>query len=332
MPRKSERIDHAIDAIRAGVDERQTALRTSMPAIVQSVDFGSYSLSLQPAIQGSMTLPSGERQTTTLPILADVPVVIPRGGGFALTFPLRAGDQALVSFSDRCIDTWWQSGGVAPPAEERMHDLSDGLAIPGPVTPAHPISGISSERVELRDDAGTSLVAIDRDGHIEMQGAETATLRDESGDNAVEVSASGTVSTTAETEITSAAPTITLTAETMITLQAPTIQLLGQVSSASISSLADNLSGVQSTLDSLDIDLLRQAMTTTYNRDIDGRLVQIDETLFPGGPETRTTTYVYDIDGALTGVVVAIGEYLYTTTYIYAAGVLTGMMKIKTPL
>lgn len=54
-----------------------------------------------------------------LPILPDVPVVFPGGGGFALTFPVAAGDECLVVFASRCIDAWWQSGGVGEPMEPR---------------------------------------------------------------------------------------------------------------------------------------------------------------------------------------------------------------------
>ena len=67
-----------------------------------------------------------------------MPVVFPGGGGFALTFPVAAGDECLVVFASRCIDAWWQSGGVGEPMEPRMHDLSDGFALIGVRSqPAH---------------------------------------------------------------------------------------------------------------------------------------------------------------------------------------------------
>lgn len=58
-------------------------------------------------------------------------MVFPGGGGFELTFPLAAGDEGIVVFASRCIDAWWQQSGVQPQAELRMHDLSDGMFIPG---------------------------------------------------------------------------------------------------------------------------------------------------------------------------------------------------------
>ncbi len=78
------------------------------------------------------------------PLLVDVPVVFPRGGGCTLTFPVKAGDECLVIFADRCIDFWWQSGGIQEPVDERMHDLSDAFCIVGPQSQAKKIGGIST--------------------------------------------------------------------------------------------------------------------------------------------------------------------------------------------
>lgn len=74
-------------------------------------------------------LPDGSTQS--LPLLVDCPVLTPQGGGGALQFPIAAGDQCLVLFSDRRIDEWLQNGAEAAPGDGRMHDLSDGIAIVG---------------------------------------------------------------------------------------------------------------------------------------------------------------------------------------------------------
>jgi hypothetical protein len=70
----------------------------------------------------------------------------PRGGGCTLTFPVKEGDECLVIFADRCIDFWWQSGGIQEPVDGRMHDLSDAFCIVGPQSQAKKISGISTTR------------------------------------------------------------------------------------------------------------------------------------------------------------------------------------------
>ena len=50
-----------------------------------------------------------------LPLLVDVPVVFPRGGGVTLTLPVVPAMSAFVVFADRCIDI----GGRAEVQEPR---------------------------------------------------------------------------------------------------------------------------------------------------------------------------------------------------------------------
>lgn len=63
--------------------------------------------------------------------LVDVPVFTLQGGGGALQFPISAGDNCIVLFSDRNLDTWFQTGSEAIPPNSRFHDLSDGIALVG---------------------------------------------------------------------------------------------------------------------------------------------------------------------------------------------------------
>lgn len=94
------------------------------------------------AIMGKRVLASGG--FSDYPPLIDVPVVTLQGGGAVLQLPVASGDFCVVLFSDRDIDAWFTSGSATPPATDRAHDFSDGLAIvglnplsnPGAVTPA----------------------------------------------------------------------------------------------------------------------------------------------------------------------------------------------------
>lgn len=141
--------------------ERETTknqIRVALPGIVQSFDPGTVTAVVQPSIRSVETDNDGNRITKNYPLLVDVPVIFPRGGGCTLTFPVKAGDECLVIFADRCIDFWWQNGGVQEPVDDRVHDLSDAFCIVGPQSQAQKISGISTSAVELRsDDGGTKL-------------------------------------------------------------------------------------------------------------------------------------------------------------------------------
>lgn len=156
-------------------------LRVAMPGIIQSFDAAEVTAVVQPAIRCVETDNDGNRTTRDYPLLTDVPVVFPRGGGCTLTFPVKAGDECLVIFADRCIDFWWQSGSVQEPVDDRMHDLSDAFAIVGPQSQAKKISSISASGAQLRTDDGKAFIEVAAGGNITAQTAGTLTAKADGG-------------------------------------------------------------------------------------------------------------------------------------------------------
>lgn len=146
--------------MRAILDGFQSTVWTALPATVISFDPTEMTVKLQPTIQEPVPQPDGTIVPTQLPVLIHCPVVFPGNAAYVLTFPLAAGDEGLVVFASRCIDAWWQQGGVQPPAENRMHDLSDGFFIPGGVSKPHAPPAISTASVQLRSHDGTTYVEI----------------------------------------------------------------------------------------------------------------------------------------------------------------------------
>jgi hypothetical protein len=163
-----ERINDPEDAQRTALAGLQARIRTAMPGIVTAVDLGRQVLSVQPAIQGQQDSPDGTTANVNLPLLVDVPICWPRAGGFAITFPIAPGDEVLVVFGDRCIDAWWQSGGVGVALEQRMHDLSDAFAIPGPSSQPRKLAGVSATAMQMRNDAGTAYIEITPAGFVNI--------------------------------------------------------------------------------------------------------------------------------------------------------------------
>lgn len=145
------------DAIRGAMAMTWTAL----PGIVQSFDPVAMTCVVQPAIKARRTLPTGAIVTDALPLLVDCPVHFPSGGQCTLTFPVAPGDECLVVFSSRCIDGWWQSGGVQEQAELRMHDLSDGFVLVGVRSQPRVIPNVSTSATQLRSDDGSTLIELD---------------------------------------------------------------------------------------------------------------------------------------------------------------------------
>lgn len=154
----NQRTAGQMQAIQAGLDGLNNDLRVAIPGIITKWNKVDQTVEVQPAVMEHLTQNSVESDVA-LPILVDVPVVMPRAGGYSLVFAPKPGDPCLVVFADSCIDSWWQSGSVQPQADIRRHDLSDGFAILGcwPKTnqPKIPDTG-----VRLQNDEGTAGVYI----------------------------------------------------------------------------------------------------------------------------------------------------------------------------
>lgn len=156
-----ERAADATAAMIAALDGRQAEIHTAFPGIVDTYNPVLQTCTVQPAIQAQLLGPDGVAQWITLPLLLDVPVVFPSGGGYTLTFPISPGDEVLVILAERCIDAWWAYGGVQVQAELRMHDLSDGFALPGPKSKTNALANVSTDSVQLRSDDGNTFVELE---------------------------------------------------------------------------------------------------------------------------------------------------------------------------
>ena len=92
--RREERLDDPEESLRLALENAQSQMWTALPSVVTAVDLSKQTVSVQPSVQGNISAPDGSSQSVNLPLLVDVPIVWPRAGGFALTFPIVAGDEA----------------------------------------------------------------------------------------------------------------------------------------------------------------------------------------------------------------------------------------------
>lgn len=143
-------------AMEAAIETRALDLHTAIPGTVKSFDASSQTCTAQPGIQRIFR----DSGPTDLPLLVDVPVQFPRGGDYVLTFPVKAGDECLLVFSERAIDSWYEKGGSQPPVEYRTHDLSDACAIMGISSKPSKVDNFSTSAVELRRLDGGAKVSV----------------------------------------------------------------------------------------------------------------------------------------------------------------------------
>jgi len=157
---RTERWEENANAVIAAIDGRQSHMWTAIPGIVQSFNAEHNTVEVQPTIQRKLRQPDGTSIDETLSLCVDVPVHFPSGGGFTMTVPVQRGDECLLVFSSRCIDNWWDRGGVQPQRIERMHNPSDGFAILGTRSKPRALKNVSTSNVQLRSDDGSVFIEI----------------------------------------------------------------------------------------------------------------------------------------------------------------------------
>lgn len=164
MDRK-ERIHDLRETLIATLQGWQADMWSSMPGIVQSVDLVKQTCVVQIAIQMAVQdITTGTTQLQSVSPLLDCPLFFPHGGNMSITFPVAAGDECLVVFASRCIDGWWQNGGVQPQAIFRMHDLSDGFAFVGFRSNGNVVGSISATKLQIRSADGDNVIEVDPTG------------------------------------------------------------------------------------------------------------------------------------------------------------------------
>ncbi|WP_157966827.1 Gp138 family membrane-puncturing spike protein [Pseudomonas sichuanensis] len=219
----NERLDDPLTPVLVAQRSAQSKLWTSLPGIIQSFDPVAMTCVVQPAIQAFVTTDDGAMVLTSLPLLLDCPVQFPAGGGCTLTFPVKPNDECLVVFASRCIDSWWQSGGVQAQAELRMHDLSDGFALLGFRSQPRVIGGVSQQAVQLRSDDGQAFIEVNPTSH------------------AINATTIGAMTASAEGGMTLTAPLVTINGNVQVNGRVDTTE---DVKAGDISLQAHRTSGV----------------------------------------------------------------------------------------
>jgi phage baseplate assembly protein gpV len=156
----------------------------------EDMDHVTQTVKVQIALQERVQTATGLQWWDVQPIVM-VPVIVPRGGGVALTFPVKKGDEGLLVFCDTCLDNWWQYGQTnASPAqnlpsgvpasgsqtqnEVRRHHVHDCGFIPGFCSQPNVLTDYSMTSAQLRTDDGAVIVDVAETG-VTIMAADGAT-------------------------------------------------------------------------------------------------------------------------------------------------------------
>lgn len=121
-------------------------------------DSDGRTLVAQPAIQRRDVAQDGTVSFVDHPLLLDVPLHHPGGGGVTHTFPIATGDEIISLIASRALDVWHQQGGPSAPMSTRTNSLSDAIAIPGLRSIPRQLEQISTSSAQVRDDAKLNVI------------------------------------------------------------------------------------------------------------------------------------------------------------------------------
>lgn len=94
----------------------------------------------------------------TPPPIQNVMVSMPMGADYSIKLPITVGDTGLAFFCDRSLDNWSVQGGIVDPQDNRNHDISDPVFVPG----LYPFN-------EQTEDDTTDLVMTNGDAKARLQ-------------------------------------------------------------------------------------------------------------------------------------------------------------------
>ena len=103
-----------------------------------------------------------------MPAIPDVPILFYSVGPFVITLPIKPGDEVILFFADRCINSWWQNGGIQNQFELRSHDLSDAFAFPGPKSLPNVFPNINPDNLQIRTKDGSAYIEMTPEGVINI--------------------------------------------------------------------------------------------------------------------------------------------------------------------
>ena len=127
------------DLLEAAMASHLENVHTAIPGVV--VSGGGGVVNVKPLLNRKLR----DGTVEEMPVIPNVPVWFPRGGGASITWPVGAGDGCLLIFAERSLDEWKGSGSTVTPDDPRRHGLSDAIAFVG----LNPGAG-GSDAIELK--------------------------------------------------------------------------------------------------------------------------------------------------------------------------------------
>ena len=150
--------------IMQAIRTNQLELHTAFPAEITAVTTPGFLVSVQPLLKRRFMDASVE----PLPIIQNVPVVMPNGARYSIRVPVAVGDTGLCVVSERSLDVWKIHGGTVDPQDTRLHHLSDAVFIPGLYPMDDPVT-VQGSPTSMQFNNWQGIIVIEQDGTMKFQ-------------------------------------------------------------------------------------------------------------------------------------------------------------------
>lgn len=164
------------NVLRTAITNHMKGVSTSIPGYVVAFNPATQRAQVQIGVRRVQV----DGTTFDPPIIVDVPVSFP-GGDYVLEFEIQPGCEGDIHFSQRNIDGWKQTGGVADNPSARFHHLQDAKFIPGIRSLGNVIVNFTNDGVRLRDKSGSRHVWLKNDGTLQISNGGSSTVYDADG-------------------------------------------------------------------------------------------------------------------------------------------------------
>lgn len=137
---------------------------TTIPGHFLSFDAGPQLAQIQIGVQ---RVSVGGDTFTPSPII-QCPVVFLGGSEYFMEHQIDPGDECMIIFSQRCIEGWKNTGGVATNPIMRFHNINDACILPGLRSQPNKISNFQNNGIRLRNKAGNQYIWLKNDGTADI--------------------------------------------------------------------------------------------------------------------------------------------------------------------
>lgn len=165
--------DRQSEALRKVLESERLDLHTGTVGKVRAFSAARQTCEVELQIQRVLPAADEDDDDTTedYPILPEVPIVYPSGGGFAISWPLSVGDFVWIAFAESDLGQWRATGEKSNPSVQTRHGLSGAVAYPGIHHRGNPNANATANSLRIEKDGGPVLEIVGSEIRVGGSGA-----------------------------------------------------------------------------------------------------------------------------------------------------------------